>query len=305
MQRLLEQLESLQDWIARRLPKEINQAPLDGHVRLLRELLDQDLEPDPNSPNGRLRIREGVAPERIISVEDPQMRHGRKSKSKPFNGYKRHLAADVDTRLILACAVTPANRPEEEAAPELEQNIQRQGMEIKELHIDRGYISAITVPLVLVRGGQVLCKPGVARNSNAEHFSKKDFHIDIRCLTVTCPAGQTERFTPGTTVEFDPESCSRCRLRERCTMATTTGRTVSMAEDETLQQRLRKMVETPKGRQQLRQRVGIEHHLAHVAQRQGRRARYLGTRANLFDLRRCSAIQNLETTQARATVAAA
>jgi len=40
------------------------------------------------------------------------MRHGRKSSSKRFNGYKRHIAADLDTDLIVACAVTPANRPE-------------------------------------------------------------------------------------------------------------------------------------------------------------------------------------------------
>jgi hypothetical protein len=88
------------------LPNQINEPLLDQHVRLLRELVAQDLEPDPNDPNGsRLRIRDGVATERIVSIEDPQMRHGRKSKSKRFNGYKRHLAADLDTRLILACAV--------------------------------------------------------------------------------------------------------------------------------------------------------------------------------------------------------
>jgi hypothetical protein len=45
------------------------------------------------------------------------MRHGRKSKSKRFNGYKRHIAADLHTDLIFACAVTPANRPEEKARP--------------------------------------------------------------------------------------------------------------------------------------------------------------------------------------------
>lgn len=120
----------------------------------------------------------------------------------------------------------------------------------------------------------------------------------MRSLTITCPAGQTEHFTPGTTVEFEPEACGRCWLRTRCTMATTSGRTVTVAEDERLQHRLRKLVATPKGRQQLRLRVGIEHRLAHVAPRQGRRARHYGTRANLFDLRRCCAIQNLETTQA-------
>ena len=45
------------------------------------------------------------------------MRHGRKTKSKRFNGYKRHLAIDLDTLLVLAVAVLPANRPEEDAAP--------------------------------------------------------------------------------------------------------------------------------------------------------------------------------------------
>jgi hypothetical protein len=36
------------------------------------------------------------------------MRHGRKSKSRRFNGFKRHIAADVDRGVILACAITPA-----------------------------------------------------------------------------------------------------------------------------------------------------------------------------------------------------
>ena len=55
------------------------------------------------------------------------MRHGRKSKSKRFNGFKRHIAADVDRGLILACALTPANRPEDEAIPSLTTDMERQG----------------------------------------------------------------------------------------------------------------------------------------------------------------------------------
>ena len=73
-----------------------------------------------------MRIRHGVAAERRVSVEDGDMRHGRKSKSKRFNGYKRHIAADLDTELILARAITPANRPEEEATPDLQFDIARQ-----------------------------------------------------------------------------------------------------------------------------------------------------------------------------------
>ena len=88
--------------------------------------MGQDLEPDP-SGGGRSRIRDGVAEDRRVSVEDKDMRHGRKSKSKRFNGYKRHIATDLDTDLILACAITPANRPEEEGAIPLATDLRRTG----------------------------------------------------------------------------------------------------------------------------------------------------------------------------------
>jgi hypothetical protein len=73
------------------------------------------------------------------------------------------------------------------------------------------------------------------------------------------------------------------------------GRTVSIAHDERLQHRLRKLIATPKGRERLRERVAVEHRLAHLGRKQGRRARYLGVRKNLFDVRRAAAVVNLET----------
>lgn len=75
------------------------------------------------------------------------------------------------------------------------------------------------------------------------------------------------------------------------------GRLVRIREDEPLQHRLRKLVATKKGRARLRNRIPVEHHLAHIVQRQGRRARYFGVRVNLFDLRRTAALQNLEAIQ--------
>ena len=111
------QLDALQSWIARHLPEQLATPPLQAHVETLVQIRTQDLEPDPQ--RGGARIRDGVAPDRRVSIADPAMRHGRKSKSKRFNGFKRHIAADVDRRLILACAMTPANRPEDEAIPSL------------------------------------------------------------------------------------------------------------------------------------------------------------------------------------------
>jgi hypothetical protein len=47
------------------------------------------------------------------------------------------------------------------------------------------------------------------------------------------------------------------------------------------------------GRAKLRERVAVEHTLAHVGHWQGERARYRGLRKNLFDLRRCAVVGNL------------
>ena len=120
-----------------------------------------------------------------------------KSKSKRFNGYKRHIAADLDTELILACAITPANRPEEEATPDLQLDIARlpERSEIGSLHVDRGYIGSSLVKDVLARRGNVLCKPWVARNGNL--FTKADFVINMRNRTIECPAGErSNTFSP-------------------------------------------------------------------------------------------------------------
>lgn len=290
---VVEQVGAVEAWITKEMPKEAQEPPLSELLDTLRQLREQDLEPDPNG--GGPRIRVGVAADRRVSVEDGEMRHGRKSKSKRFNGYKRHIAIDLDTELVLACSVTPANRPEEEAAPLLRDDIalQPKRNEVGSLHIDRGYIGSVLVHDVLARRGEVLCKPWVPHNGKL--FTKTDFELNMRNRTITCPAGQIEVFQPGSVVEFQPETCERCPLRARCTMASPmNGRTVSIAEDEQLQHRLRKLTSSPKGRERLRERVAVEHRLAHVGRKQGRRARYLGARKNLFDLRRAAAIVNLE-----------
>ena len=85
-----------------------------------------------------------------------------------------------------------------------------------------------------------------------------------------------------------------CPLRAKCTKAVDRGRQVRIASDEALQQRLRHLVATPRGRERLRERVPVEHRLAYISSRQGPGARYRGVRKNTFDLRRVAALQNLE-----------
>ena len=143
----------------------------------------------------------------------------------------------------------------------------------------------------------IVCKPWPVRHP-AGHFSKQDFQIDLETLQATCPAGQVIPITPGKTVCFPADGCRVCALRSQCTSRESGGRTLAIHPQEDLLQRLSVLPTTAEGRAALRERVAVEHSLAHVSQRQGNRARYNGTRKNTCHLRLVCAIQNLERAQA-------
>ena len=294
---LVNQLDELERWVEQHVPAKAR-ADVEPHLATLRQIRAQDIEDTAKGP----RIRDGVANDRRISIEDAEMRHGRKSSSYAFNGYKRHIATDLDAGLIVAVALTPANLPEQTAMPVLQDDFDHQRIEVSELYIDRGYIASDFVEHVVANKGEVICRPW--QFSNRGLFSKSDFDINIRNRTITCPAGQTQRFTFGGLVSFGSKTCRACPSRSQCTTGTTRGRQVRIADDEALQQRLRNLVSTPRGRARLRQRVPVEHRLAHIASRQGDRARYRGVRKNTLDLRRAAALQNLEAAHRQAREAA-
>ncbi|HLG73269.1 MAG TPA: IS1182 family transposase [Chloroflexota bacterium] len=238
---------------------------------------------------GGAALRQGVAAERRISVEDGAMRHGRKSRSVRVDGYKRHALLDLDLDLVRAVGLTPANRPEAEATEAILADLAPQAVVLSELHIDRGYLSST---LVRDRADDlaVYCKAWPVRNGS--RFTKLAFTLDWEAGTLTCPNRQTLPFRPGATVHFPTETCAACPLRERCT-ASARGRSVSIHPDERLLAEFRQRQATPAGRAKLRERVAVEHGLAHLGAWQGNRARYLGERKNLFDLRRVAVVHNL------------
>src|SRR5919109_3195926 len=65
-----------------------DEAVAEAH-RLLRELIGQDFDID---DDGVPRLHRGTRADRIISVVDPEMRHGRKSQHQRFDGFKLSAA---------------------------------------------------------------------------------------------------------------------------------------------------------------------------------------------------------------------
>ncbi len=255
-------------------------------LSIAQQVKDQDVQVD---EKGKERLLKGVAKNRRISIEDGQMRHGRKSRSVLVDGYKRHVLHDLDTGLIHAVGITPANAPEASMTEAISEDLKRQEICLKELHIDRAYLSS---HLVRERSDdlEVYCKAWPVRES--KHFSEQAFTLDWERQTIRCPAEQELPFVPGGVVHFPKETCTSCLLKEQCTTSAK-GRSVSIHPDEALLIELRQRQQTPEGRAKLRERVAVEHTLAHVGWWQGRRARYRGLRKNLFDLRRCAVVHNL------------
>jgi hypothetical protein len=285
LSRLLDEATRLEQWVAQRAKKESGEPPLKDAVELLRRIVDQDTEPDPSG--GGPRIKQGVAHDRVISVSDPEMRHGRKSRTTRFDGYKRHIA--VVNGLIVATAVEPANVMEHVAGPRLINGMLKHG-DIDTLDIDRGYLAN---PVV-----EALHRKGVRVNSRAWNpgkysgkFTKEDFAIDLRRRQITCPAGKTAEIFPSGAAWFSADDCGRCKLKSQCTTAD--ARTVTMHRQEDLLVQLRRSARTPRGRGEIRKRVVVEHGLARVGAIQGDKARYRGARKNELDLNRAAAIANL------------
>jgi len=283
--------------------------PVAESLAIAQQVVAQDVTV---SETGAPVLRDGVARDRRISVEDGQMRHGRKSRSHLFDGYKRHVCHDLDSDLIRAVGVTAANLPEASVAPAILTDLAGQGLEfacplpevvaspavvpaagvgmrLTELQIDRAYLSS-----VLVRDRppdlQVVCKAWPVRNG--ERFAKTAFVLNWDEQTLRCPNEVVMPLVVGQTVHFPAATCAACPLKTRCTTSTH-GRSVAIHPDEPLLAELRQRQRTAAGRAMLRRRVAVEHDLAHIGHWQRRRARYRGERKNLFDLRRCAVVHNL------------
>jgi len=300
LQQVVTEARALLSWARAHAPEEMNHPRMREATELLERILGQDTEPDPGRA-GSVRIREGVAPDRVCSVGDPDMRHGRKSRTKAFNGYKRYIATMVDVPLILCAEARPANMPERDAVPSLLEPLAAFG-ELESLYIDRGFLAHEEITKLDRRGVKILCRSW-RTPANDGRFTKRDFDIDLRRRVVTCPAGKTAPFGGGRIAVFG-ESCASCKLRKKCTTSPK-GRAVRIHPQESLLRRLEKRCSSSSGRQALRPRVAVEHRLARIATLQTGRARYKGTRKNTLDLRRHAAVANLLEINTMLTTAAA
>jgi hypothetical protein len=146
------------------------------------------------------------------------------------DGYKRHVLRDLDSGLIRAVGITPANVADTSVTETIAADLRAQQATLHELQIDRAYLSS---SLVREREADlhVYCKAWPVRNGS--RIPKTEFQLDWERSLLRCPNQQEMPFVPGGVVQFPAEICQACPLRERCTTSRN-GRSVSIHPDEAL-----------------------------------------------------------------------
>jgi hypothetical protein len=288
---VLDEVARWQRWLAQQHTLAVQEPPLKEAMATITHIITQDTEPDPDGGPGSRRITPHVAPDRRISIEEPDMRHGRKSSAKTFNGFKEHFAVDLDSQVIREVVVRPANEPEHEAVDLLAEELEKPPG-LLQLDIDLGYMASPRIAQWEAQGVYIIARPWP---QVGPLFTKTDFTLDFARMHVTCPGGQSVPMVPGKSAQFPAAVCDVCALRAQCTKALHgQGRSLHIREDEQFQQKLRAKIRTQRGRASLRKRTAVEHAISHQLAHQGRRARYKGLRKNQFDGRRHAAVSNLQ-----------
>jgi transposase len=259
---------------------------------LLSRVLLQDVERRQDGP----ALTQGVADDRRVSVHDPEMRHGRKSKTKRFDGHKAAVAVDTDEQLITAVAVLAGNAPEHERALELvAQTEATTGCAVAVSIGDGAYGDGETRQAFADAERELVAKVGAATNQG--RFPKTAFRIDLAVLSCTCPGGQTtydlKKGGPGPgRFHFAAAVCGPCPLRAQCVKGAG-GRTVDLHAQEGLLQAARALQASPAFGEYRRRRQAAEHRLARLVQLGIRQARYFGRAKTEFQLLMAAAVANL------------
>jgi DDE family transposase/transposase-like protein DUF772 len=289
-------------------------------VELLATVIGQDIE---ETADGRFIVAQGVAPDRVISVVDPQARHGHKSNARGLDGYKGHVAIDPDSEVICAAEVGAANTgdaamaaalladlpgapggPESSAADAVPADQaaaattdQAPADQAPVVYGDAAYGTDALLADLEQRGITAMTKVA-APTAPAGHFTKQQFRIDLDQGRVTCPARLQVPIIParqGGGVARFGRACQVCPLQSSCT-SSPAGRTITIHPHEVRLQAARQRQRDPAWRADYRaHRPIVERKLAHLLRRRhgGRRARVRGRVRVAQDWRLLAAAVNL------------
>jgi hypothetical protein len=261
-------------------------------VAVLALIAGQDVEPVEGSDgtDGRWRIAQNVAPDRVISTVDPDARHAHKTVHRRQDGFKAHIAIEPDTGIITDCTMSKASGAGSGDAAVGITLLEPETTPVTVL-ADSAYGSGELRGELAAAGHADLVKPAPLRSAVPGGFTVDDFTVDDTARTATCPAGATRNITASGNVIFGV-ACRGCALRDRCTTSTT-GKTLHLRPHDGLQRAARAAARNTDWQNEYRQhRPMVERSIAWLT-RGNRKVRYRGVDKNDHWLHHRAAAINL------------
>jgi transposase len=267
-------------------------------ARLLAAVVLQDVTDTGAGPE----ICDGVARDRIVSHSDPEMRHGRKSASRRFDGHKLDVIVDEDSELVLGVDVRAGNAGDGEGAAALLAKVQNiDGVEVGTLLGDMAYSDGDVRQAVEAEGVELVAKVPPVTNASGR-FPKTDFTVDLKAGTVSCPAGNTtsdarpikdHKRRRALLYRFDAGTCAVCPLRDQCT-AGKGGRQIVVGRHHERIEAARAAQGTPDTKALLRRRPKVERKIDHLQDLGMRKARFRGQRKTLLQALLAATVANIK-----------
>lgn len=271
-------------------------------MALLQQVVRQDVE---QLPDGSWKIARGTVPGRVISITDPEARHGRKSASHVIHGFKTHIIGTIKSQFVTGISVTNAGTHDAKAAPGLLDQVAAREIKPEEVVADAAYSTGEALREGTSRGVAVRTK--MPSPSCKTAIPKREFAIDLNARTVTCPAGQIARDpalvadpaggeTPVEKFKFKKEDCQKCPLKERCSKQTAKGggRTLILSAYEVEIQEMKAFNATERAKPLLRSRCAVERLIAQLVRMGMRHARFFGMYNVQFQAYMTAAAYNLQ-----------
>lgn len=264
------------------IPEDLKEA-----CNLLERIAKQDVKID---QNGKVSMVKGTAKDRIISVNDPEMRHGHKTSSRNSDGYKAEIiTGGKQASIIVAVELDGANTKDGRYTGELIDEAKSDGVEIKKMYGDSAY--ADFEEMEKRKEEMEFCIKVRSSHNGAGGYTKDKFEIDLKEGTVTCPAGKVNKFKiqrvleerKQVSVHFSDKTCRECSQREQCTQCKD-GRRILIHPYEDKLQEQRAYQKTVEFKEDYSKRANGERTISHITAHGGRNSRYIGKKKTKWQL---------------------
>ena len=232
-----------------------------------------------------LKDREKDAPDKLVSLVDPEARTG--MHGGYFTGYQVDLSLDADSELICAIETLAGNGDEGANARTLiEAEETAHGNDIESLSQDSaGFRGDLLAGLTEDEQGpqlEVFVPPYYGPHYSPDLYRAEDFQLNEAGDELTCPGGKTTRnrtrarLDQGWQYRFRKSDCQNCPLRANCLKPEIeNGRYVIKHDYENQYIKARAKAETEEYKKVRKEHPAVERKLSEMMRRHGgRRVRY-------------------------------